>query len=70
MSDTDLWRWDAVDLAAAIRARKVSSVEATRAVLDRLAAVNPKVNAVVRLTADEALDAAKAADEARCMACR
>jgi len=64
MSDTDLWRWDAVDLAAAIRARKVSSVEATRAVLDRLAAVNPKVNAVVRLTADEALDAAKAADEA------
>jgi amidase len=64
MTDTDLWRWDAVDLAAAIRARKVSSVEATRAVLDRLEAVNPKVNAVVRLTADEALDAAGAADEA------
>ena len=64
MSNTELWRWDAVDLAAAIRARRVSSVEATRSVLERLEAVNPKVNAVVRLTADEALDAANAADEA------
>ena len=42
----------------------MSSVEATRAVLDRLEAVNPRVNAVVRLTAEEALDAATAADEA------
>ena len=32
----DLWRWDAVALAAAIRTGTVSSREATQAVLARL----------------------------------
>jgi hypothetical protein len=31
-----LWRWDAVELAAAIRSRKISSREAVRSVLGRL----------------------------------
>jgi Asp-tRNA(Asn)/Glu-tRNA(Gln) amidotransferase A subunit family amidase len=39
--ERELWRWDAVDLAAAIGARKISSREATVAILERLAAVNP-----------------------------
>src|SRR5438552_8297072 len=62
--ERDLWRWDAVDLAAAIRTRRISSHEATRAVLERLAAVNPALNAVTVLLADEALAAADRADTA------
>jgi amidase len=62
--DTDLWRWDAVELAAAIRTRRISSREATRAVLDRLAAVNPALNAVTVLLADQALATADRADAA------
>ena len=62
--EPDLWRWDAVDLAAAIRTRRISSREATRAVLERLAAVNPALNAVTVLLADQALAAADRADAA------
>ena len=62
--EADLWRWDAVELAAAIRTRRISSREATRAVLDRLAAVNPALNAVTVLLADQALAAADRADAA------
>src|SRR5881296_84210 len=62
--ERDLWRWDAVDLAAAIRTRRISSHEATRAVLERLAAVNPVLNAVTVLLADQALAAADRADAA------
>jgi amidase len=63
--DTELWRWDAVALAAAIRTGKVSSREATQAVLDRLDAVNPKLNAVTVVLAASALAAAERADAAR-----
>ncbi len=62
--DRELWRWDAVDLAAAIRTRRIGSREATHAVLERLAAVNPAVNAVTVLLADQALAAADRADAA------
>jgi amidase len=62
--ERELWRWDAVELAAAIRARAISSREATRAVLERLAAVNPALNAVTVLLADEALAAADRCDAA------
>jgi len=62
--ERDLWRWDAVELAAAIRTRRISSHEATRSVLERLAAVNPALNAVTVLLADEALAAADRADTA------
>jgi amidase len=57
-----LWAWDAVDLAQAIRTRAISANEAVAAALDRLAAVNPKINAVVQVLADDALAAADAAD--------
>jgi amidase len=49
-------------LATAIRSREVSSVEVVQAFLDRIETVNPKINAVVALAGDEALDAARAAD--------
>ncbi|HEX3176549.1 MAG TPA: amidase [Methylomirabilota bacterium] len=62
--DRALWQWDAVELAAAIRTRKISSREAVQAVLQRLDAVNPALNAVTVLLADDALAAADRADGA------
>jgi amidase len=59
-----LWQWDAVELATAIRTRKISSREAVQAVLQRLDAVNPALNAVTVLLADQALAAADRADAA------
>jgi aspartyl-tRNA(Asn)/glutamyl-tRNA(Gln) amidotransferase subunit A len=59
MSATDLCFMPAVELAAAIRARRVSPVEATEAVLDQIAAVNPSVNALVTVTEDLARTAAR-----------
>ena len=42
--------------------RDLSSVELTRAVLDRVAAVDPRVRSYVTVTEDAALAAAAAAD--------
>lgn len=53
----------AVDLARALRDRELSSREATEAFLDQIEAVNPAVNAVVTLVAEQALKAADRADE-------
>ncbi len=58
------WRWDAVDMARAIRLRAISAREATESVLARCAAVNPPLNAVVQVLDAEALAAADAADAA------
>jgi amidase len=55
----------ALDAARAIRTGRVSSVELTNRMLARIALYNPKVNAIVTLTADAALARARAADEAR-----
>jgi aspartyl-tRNA(Asn)/glutamyl-tRNA(Gln) amidotransferase subunit A len=52
------------DLAAAIRRRKVSSVEATRAMLARIEKWQRKLNAFARLEPEDALKAARAADRA------
>lgn len=53
-----------VQLAKAIKAKEISSVEVIQAYLQRIEEVNPKLNAVVQLRADEALDEARSADEA------
>ncbi len=63
-ADAPLWRLSASDLAARIRAREVSATEATRAALERLAAVNPRINAVIAEMPEEALAAAAAVDAA------
>ena len=60
----ELWRNSAVELAAMIRDREVSSREVVQAHLDRIEAVNPHLNAIVRLLPDQALAAADAADRA------
>src|ERR1700760_4754507 len=60
---TALVHQDATKLAELIRTKEVSPVEVVQAHLDRIAAVDPKINAIVTL-ADGALKAAKAAEAA------
>jgi len=61
---TDIWRLTATEIASRIRGREFSATEVTRDALARLDAVNPAINAVVVVTADEALQAAAAVDAA------
>lgn len=61
---TETWRLGAVDLAARIRARELSAREATAQTLARIAELNPRLNALAEVMADEALAAADAADRA------
>lgn len=58
---TDPTSFDATDLAAALAARELSCVEVMTAFLDRIDAVNPKINAVVALRPRAALLAEAAA---------
>src|ERR1700730_16633833 len=55
---------EATTLAALIRTKQLSSREVVQAHLDRTEAVNPKINAVVTLMGEAALEAADAADKA------
>ncbi|MFI6786248.1 amidase [Nonomuraea sp. NPDC050383] len=59
---TELHYLTAAEMARLVRARQVSAVELLQACLDRIEQVNPRVNAVVTLAAEQAMDAAKAAD--------
>src|SRR6201985_2033293 len=54
---------DAIRIAELLARRELSPVEVVQAHLDRIAEVNPKVNAIVTM-ADGALDAAKKAEKA------
>jgi hypothetical protein len=54
----------ATELAHHIRARELSAVEVMQAHLSQIERVNPKVNAIVTLTAERAMARACAADEA------
>jgi amidase len=57
--------WSAHDLVRSIRTREVSAEEVMRAHLERIAAVNPQLNAIVTLLEErEALAMARAADAA------
>ena len=61
----DLTRRSAAELAAALTAGEVSSVEATQAHLDRIADVDGEVHAYLHVNAEEALASAAAVDAAR-----
>ena len=61
---TDLATLSACALAKAIRDKQLSSVEATKAAIERLQACHELTNCLIALEADEALSAAKAADAA------
>ena len=54
----------AVEAAAAIRARTISAAELTAHMLDRIDALDPKLNSYVYQRREEALVAARAADDA------
>jgi amidase len=60
----ELWRWSAVDLARGIRTRQVSSREAVESILARIDEVNPHLNALIAVSADESYAMADAADRA------
>ena len=60
----DLCFTPVTELVGAIRDRRVSPVELTDAVLDRIERVNPKLNAFTLVLADEARAAARRAEEA------
>lgn len=64
MVTRELWRHSATELADLIRRGQVTSAEVVKAHLARIAAVNPKVNAVTVVLVGEALAAADAADRA------
>ena len=61
---TDLIYSSATSIAQSIRDKEISAVEVVQAHLDRIAEVNPSLNAVVHLCADRALDEAAQADAA------
>ena len=60
----ELWSRSALELASNIANKEVSSVEVVQAHLDRIAEVNPTINAVVKVLGESALASAKAADAA------
>src|SRR5215510_10565501 len=61
---SDLCFLTAVELADRIRTRDVSVTEVVRAHLAQIERTNPAVNAIVTLTAERALDEARAQDTA------
>jgi aspartyl-tRNA(Asn)/glutamyl-tRNA(Gln) amidotransferase subunit A len=66
---TELHFLTIAEAAGMIERRQLSPVELTRALLDRIAAVDPQINAYLLVTAERALDQARAA-EAEIMAGR
>ncbi|MFE4971526.1 amidase [Kitasatospora sp. NPDC056651] len=60
-----LWSKPATELAAAVRAGEVSALDVTDSHLDRIAEVNPELNAVTQLLADRAREAARDTDRRR-----
>jgi len=60
----ELWSKSALDLAEGIRSKKFSSREVIDAHLARIDVVNPKVNALIHVMAEEARAGADAADKA------
>jgi len=60
----DITSKSATELASAIRSKRLSSKSIVDAHLDQIAKVNPKLNAIVQLTADSARREADEADAA------
>ena len=61
----DLCDLTAIELAARIRRKEVSAREVMTAHLARIERVNPRINAIVTLVAERAMDGAAKADEAQ-----
>src|ERR1041385_8544298 len=63
MANSDLVFYNGRELAAMIKAKKVSPVEVTQAYLDRIESLNPKLNAFITVTKTQALAQAKQAEK-------
>ena len=63
MQDIEICYMPAVDMAQAIRTRKLSPVEVINAVLSRIEWLNPQVNAYCTVVADSAREQAKQAED-------
>jgi Asp-tRNA(Asn)/Glu-tRNA(Gln) amidotransferase A subunit family amidase len=59
---TELWQMSGLTLGEAIARRGVSAVEALDAIIARVEAVNPEVNAIVTLVTEHAREEARAVD--------
>ncbi len=65
MTSAPLWQRSATELSAMTRSGEVSAVEAVRASVERMQAVNPGLNAVVTDLSASAMERAKALDAAK-----
>jgi aspartyl-tRNA(Asn)/glutamyl-tRNA(Gln) amidotransferase subunit A len=63
MASTDIVFKSATELEQLLKARKLSPVEVIRAYLDRIEALNPKVNAFITITGEQALAQARTAEK-------
>jgi len=61
---TELCYMPATEMREAYRAKTLSPVEVTRAILERIERLNPELNAYVTVTADRAMDDARTAEAA------
>ncbi|TMH06656.1 MAG: hypothetical protein E6H67_05720, partial [Betaproteobacteria bacterium] len=59
---TELWALGAHELLSYYRSRSLSPVEVTQATLARIAALNPRINALYFVDAEGALASARAAE--------
>ena len=59
---SDYWKLSAAETADLVRERSVSAREVAEDAIARLQAVNPRLNAVVQETGDEAMAAAEVID--------
>ena len=64
MTDNELAFAPATELRDLISNKQVSPVELTKLYLDRIGDLNPRLNAYLTVTADEAMNAARHAEEA------
>ncbi|MFF0393935.1 amidase [Kitasatospora sp. NPDC004615] len=60
-----MWKLSAAELAAAVRSGEASALDVVDAHLDRIAEVNPRVNAITQLLADRARAEARLLDRRR-----
>ena len=61
--DSDLHYLSIADLSKLVHARKLSPVELTRALLDRIGSLEPQLNAFIAVTGELALKQAKRAED-------
>ena len=64
MNDADIGYLPAHQLAAMIRSKALSPVEIVNAILRRVSAIEPRVNAIATVAADQALEDAREAERA------